>query len=106
MYYATLADLITSLEDAQVSGRSRAAFGMLSFPALMIIDEIGYLPISRTGAMLFFQLMSRRYEHASTVLTSNKAFDEWGEIFGDESDGRGADRSAGPSLPHRQYSRQ
>ena len=45
---------------------------------------IGYLPISRTGAMLFFQLMSRRYEHASTVLTSNKSFDEWGEIFGDE----------------------
>ena len=49
-----------------------------------MVDEIGYLPISRTGAMLFFQLMSRRYEHASTVLTSNKSFDEWGEIFGDE----------------------
>jgi DNA replication protein DnaC len=53
-------------------------------PSLLIVDEIGYLPISRTGAMLFFQLMSRRYEHASTVLTSNKGFDEWGEIFGDE----------------------
>jgi DNA replication protein DnaC len=50
----------------------------------LIVDEIGYLPISRTGAMLFFQLMSRRYEHASTVLTSNKGFEEWGEIFGDE----------------------
>lgn len=48
------------------------------------MDEIGYLPISRTGAMLFFQLMSRRYERASTVLTSNKSFEEWGEIFGDE----------------------
>ena len=44
----------------------------------------GYLPISRTGAMLFFQLISRRYERASTVLTSNKGFEEWGEIFGDE----------------------
>ncbi|HEX2210049.1 MAG TPA: ATP-binding protein [Longimicrobium sp.] len=43
-----------------------------------------YLPISRTVAMLFFQLMSRRYERASTVLTSNKSFEEWGEIFGDE----------------------
>jgi len=43
----------------------------------------GYLPISRTGATLFFQLMSRRYEHAA-VLTSNKSFDEWGEIFGDD----------------------
>src|SRR5690606_36206972 len=46
--------------------------------------EIGYLPISRTGAMLFFQLMARRYETASTILTSNKGFEEWGEIFGDE----------------------
>jgi len=84
VYYATLADLITSLEDAQVSGQLTRRIRNLSFPALMIIDEIGYLPISRTGAMLFFQLMSRRYEHASTVLTSNKPFDEWGEIFGDE----------------------
>jgi DNA replication protein DnaC len=49
-----------------------------------VVDEIGYLPISRTGAMLFFQLMSRRYEHAATVLTSNKGFDEWGSIFGDD----------------------
>ena len=51
---------------------------------LLVVDEIGYLPISRTGAMLFFQLMTRRYERASTVLTSNKGFEEWGEVFGDE----------------------
>ena len=57
---------------------------MLTHPSLLVVDEIGYLPITRTGAMLFFQLMSRRYEHASTVLTSNKSFEEWGEIFGDE----------------------
>ena len=56
----------------------------LVFPSLMIIDEIGYLPITRTGAMLFFQLLTRRYEHASTILTSNKGFEDWGEIFGDE----------------------
>ena len=43
-----------------------------------------YLPISRTGAMLFFQLMTRRYEHAATVLTSNEGFEEWGDIFGDD----------------------
>ena len=49
----------------------------------MVIDEIRYLPISRTGAQLFYQLMSRRYEHTSTVLTSNKRFDAWGEIFAD-----------------------
>ena len=49
-----------------------------------MVDEIGYLPISRTGAVLFFQLMTRRYEHASTVLTLNKGFEEWGGVFGDE----------------------
>jgi hypothetical protein len=61
----------------------RAASGSI-FPSLLVVDEIGYLPISRTGAMLFFQLMSRRYERASTVLTSNKGFEDWGDIFGDD----------------------
>ena len=84
VYYATLADLITSLEDAQQAGRLSHRLRTLVFPSVMIIDEIGYLPISRTGTMLFFQLMSRRYEHASTVLTSNKGFEEWGEVLGDD----------------------
>jgi DNA replication protein DnaC len=84
VYYGTLADLITSLEEAQAAGRLQARLKVLTHPALLVVDEIGYLPISRTGAMLFFQLMTRRYEHASTVLTSNKGFEEWGEIFGDE----------------------
>jgi DNA replication protein DnaC len=56
----------------------------LTHPALLVVDEIGCLPVSRTGTMHFFQLMSRRYEQASTVLTSNKSFEEWGEIFGDD----------------------
>ena len=84
VYYGTLADLITSLEEAQAAGRLQARLKVLTHPALLVVDEIGYLPISRTGAMLFFQLMTRRYEHASTVLTSNKGFEEWGEVFGDE----------------------
>ncbi len=84
VYYATLADLITWLEDAQQAGHLTRRLRTLVFPSLMVVDEIGYLPISRTGAQLFFQLMSRRYEHASTVLTSNKSFEEWGDIFGDE----------------------
>jgi DNA replication protein DnaC len=84
VYYGTLADLITSLEEAQASGRLQARLKVLTHPALLVVDEIGYLPISRTGAMLFVQLMTRRYEHAATVLTSNKGFEEWGEIFGDE----------------------
>jgi DNA replication protein DnaC len=82
-YYATLADLITWHEDAQQAGHLTRRLRTLVFPSLMVVDEIGYLPISRTGVQLFSQLMSRRYEHASTVLTSNKSFEEWGDIFGD-----------------------
>lgn len=83
--YVTLADLITTLEEAQQAGHLTRRLRTLVFPSLMVIDEIGYLPISRTGAQLLFQLMSRRYEQAATVLTSNKGFEEWGEIFGDDT---------------------
>jgi DNA replication protein DnaC len=84
VYYGTLAELIRSLEEAQASGKLIPRLKTLTYPSLLVVDEIGYLPITRNGAMLFFQLMSRRYEQASTVLTSNKSFEEWGEIFGDE----------------------
>lgn len=84
VYYATLGELITSLEEAQQAGHLTQRMRTLTFPSLTIVDEIGYLPISRTGAMLFFQIMARRYERASTILTSNKSFDEWGAIFGDD----------------------
>jgi DNA replication protein DnaC len=84
VYFGTLADLIASLEEAKAAGRFAQRLKVLTHPSLLIVDEIGYLPITQTGAMVFFQLMSRRYERASTVLTSNKSFVEWGEIFGDE----------------------
>ena len=77
VYYSTLADLITSLEEAQQAGHLTHRLKTLLFPSLLVVDEIGFLPITRTGAMLFFQLMSRRYERAATVLTSTKGFDEW-----------------------------
>ena len=48
------------------------------------VDEIGYLPVSRDGAVLFFQLINARHERASTVLTSNKGFEEWGAVLGDD----------------------
>ena len=50
---------------------------------MLIIDEIGYLPIDRAGANLFFQLISRRYERGPMVLTSNQSFGSWGDVFGD-----------------------
>lgn len=55
----------------------------LTTPRLLIIDEIGYLPIDRAGANLFFQLISRRYERGPMILTSNQSFAAWGEVFGD-----------------------
>ena len=84
VYYGTLADLVTSLEEARAAGALKRRLAVLAAPSLMVVDEIGYLPVSQTGAMLFFQLMSRRYERASTVMTSNKGFEEWGEVLGDE----------------------
>jgi DNA replication protein DnaC len=84
VYYGTLIDLITSLEEAQAAGQLTRRLSVLTHPALLVVDEIGYLPINHSGAVLFFQLMNRRYERASTVLTSNKGFEEWGEILGDE----------------------
>ena len=84
VYYGTLVDLITSLEEAQAAGHLSRRLAVLTHPSLLVVDEIGYLPINRTGAVLFFQLMNRRYERASTVLTSNKGFEEWGEVLGDD----------------------
>src|SRR5215469_16698728 len=69
--------LAISLAIASAQRGRRVYYGTL-------VDEIGYLPINHVGAVLFFQLMNRRYETASTVLTSNKGFEEWGEVLGDE----------------------
>ena len=52
-------------------------------PRLLILDEIGYLPIDRAGANLVFQLISRRYEKGPMILTSNQSFGAWGDVFGD-----------------------
>ena len=105
VYYGALADLITSLEEAKAADRLGHRLKTLTHPALLVVDEIGYLPVNQTGAMLFFQLINRRYERASTVLTSNKGFEEWGDVLGDEVMAA-AHRPAAPSLPHCQHPRQ
>ena len=84
VYYGALADLIASLEEAKAADRLGHRLKTLTHPALLVVDEIGYLPVNQTGAMLFFQLINRRYERASTVLTSNKGFEEWGDVLGDD----------------------
>src|SRR6266480_1901391 len=65
VYYGTLIDLITSLEEAQAAGRLARRLAVLTHPSLLVVDEIGYLPINHTGAVPFFQLMNRRSERAS-----------------------------------------
>jgi hypothetical protein len=58
---------------ARDSQRYEPKLATLTYPSLLVVDEIGYLPVTRNGAVLFFQLIGRRYEHASTVLTSNRS---------------------------------
>ena len=84
IYFGTLSDLIESLEEAHAAGRLKQRLKTLTHPALLIVDEIGYLTVTANGAKLFFQLINSRYGRASTVLTSNKGFEEWGEILHDE----------------------
>ena len=84
VYYGTLAGLIESLTDAKAAGNLSRRLRVLTHPALLVVDEIGYLPVSQDGAVLFFQLVNARHERASTVLTSNKGFEDWGRVLGDE----------------------
>lgn len=84
VYYGSLRDLVESLEAAERKGQLRRRLRILTHPALLVVDEIGYLPVTRNGATLFFQLVNERYERGSTVLTSNKGFEEWGAVLGDE----------------------
>src|SRR5437868_7167583 len=75
--------LITTLTKAAAEGRLEDRLKIYTVPRLLIIDEIGYLPIDRAGANLFFQLISRRYERGPMILTSNQSFGSGGDVFGD-----------------------
>lgn len=81
--FCTAAGLIANLTKALAEGRLEEKLKLYTVPRLLIIDEIGYLPIERQGANLFFQLISRRYERGPMILTSNQSFGSWGEVFGD-----------------------
>jgi len=81
--FLTLESLMTRLVRAKYENRLDRALQQLSYPKLLIVDEIGYLPLSREEASLFFRLVVRRYERASLIITSNKSFLDWGEVFND-----------------------
>jgi DNA replication protein DnaC len=75
--------LIATLTKAYADNRLEERLKQYCLPKLLIIDEIGYIPIDRHGAHLFFQLISRRYERGAIILTSNQSFGQWADVFGD-----------------------
>jgi len=81
--FTTAAGMIAALAKALAEGRLDEKLKLYTVPRLLIIDEIGYLPIDQTGANLFFQLISRRYEKGPMILTTNQSFGSWGDVFGD-----------------------
>jgi len=83
--FATAVDLINTLAAAQRTGRLKAAFGRYLRPQVLILDELGYLPIDKTGADLLFQIISQRYERGSIVMTSNRVLKKSPEIFNNDS---------------------
>jgi DNA replication protein DnaC len=82
-YFMTAHDLITDLGRAYREGRLDRRLRIYLAPKVLVIDEMGYLPLDELGATIFFQLVSARYERGSIILTSNKSYGEWGSIFGD-----------------------
>lgn len=84
MFY-TAEKLTEELASAEVSGQLNKKLDILSRIDLLIIDELGYLSLSKQTSRLFFQMISKRYEKGSIIVTSNKPFEEWGEIFNDET---------------------
>jgi DNA replication protein DnaC len=82
--FATAAEWVARLADAHAAGRLQPELVRLGRYPLLVIDEVGYIPFEPEAANLFFQLVSARYERASLIVTSNKPFGRWGEVFGDD----------------------
>ena len=84
IYFTSVDDLVRQLREAEALGRFAKKLQTYLKPAVLVLDEVGYLPLSRAEANMLFQLVARRYERGSIILTSNKAFSEWAAITGDE----------------------
>ena len=84
VYFSPLADIVASLARAEREGTLRERIRFLCRASLLIVDEIGYLPVGAGAGNLFFQLVNARYERGAMILTSNRGFAEWGDVFGDQ----------------------
>ena len=85
VYFISCHDLITQLNKAQYENKLDKRIKHFCGYELLIIDEIGYLPIDKQGANLLFQLIAKRYEKKSTIITTNMTFNKWGEVFNDNT---------------------
>lgn len=83
--FTTAIEAINSLSAAQSAGRLRQELNKYTKPQLLILDELGYLPIDKNGADLLFQIFSNRYERGSMIITTNRAFKNWSEIFNNDA---------------------
>jgi DNA replication protein DnaC len=83
--FTTAVDIINTLAAAQSAGRLKREIGRYLKPGLLVIDELGYLPIDKYGADLLFQIISQRYERAPMVITTNRAYKHWSQIFNNDS---------------------
>ncbi len=83
--FTSAIDVINTLTMSKSTGRLKQELKKYAKPALLIVDELGYLPIDKSGADLLFQVISIRYEQGSTLITSNRAFKDWPKIFNNDS---------------------
>jgi DNA replication protein DnaC len=83
VYFVTAHELVEDLRRAYAENRLERRMRVYLAPKVLIVDEIGYLPLDSMGATTLFQLVTARYERGSIILTSNKGFAEWGDVFGD-----------------------
>jgi DNA replication protein DnaC len=83
--FTTAVDIINSLAAAQTTGRLKAELKRYLKPAVLAIDELGYLPIDKTGADLLFQIFSQRYERGSLLITTNQPYQHWARLFNNDS---------------------
>lgn len=83
--FTTAVDVINALVGAQKAGRLQAELKKYLKPSVLVLDELGYLPIDKVGADLLFQIISHRYEQGSMIISSNRAFKQWPEIFNNDS---------------------
>jgi DNA replication protein DnaC len=82
-YFISCNDLVLQLKRARIENRLETRIKFFCKYKLLIIDEVGFLPLDAESSNLFFQLIAKRYEKSSTIITSNKPLSKWGEIFGD-----------------------